>query len=114
MQIVFISALTGRNVTKLYPMIDSLFEKTTMQIPTPKINRLFNDIVSSHPPPTVKRRTLKFFYINQTGTVPPQFRIVSNHPREIPVAYERYLAGAIKKLCNMEGITIKLHFAGKR
>ncbi|HOO44999.1 MAG TPA: ribosome biogenesis GTPase Der, partial [Deltaproteobacteria bacterium] len=90
------------------------FEKTTMQIPTPKINRLFNDIVSAHPPPTVKRRPLKFFYINQTGTVPPQFRIVSNLPGDVPVAYERYLAGAIKKLCKMEGITIKLHFAGKR
>ncbi|MBN2297517.1 MAG: ribosome biogenesis GTPase Der [Deltaproteobacteria bacterium] len=112
-RIVFISALTGKNVGKLYPMIDALFEKTTMQIPTPKINRLFNDIVSAHPPPTVKRRPLKFYYINQVGTVPPQFRIVSNLPKEVPVAYHRYLAGAIKKGCSMDGITIKLHFVGK-
>ncbi|HHO75660.1 MAG TPA: ribosome biogenesis GTPase Der [Deltaproteobacteria bacterium] len=112
-RIVFISALTGKNVGKIYPMIDSLFEKTTMQIPTPKINRIFNNIVSSHPPPTVKRRPLKFFYINQVGTVPPQFRIVSNLPNEVPVAYHRYLLGAIKKGCGMDGITIKLSFAKK-
>jgi len=112
-RIAFISALTGKNVMNLYPMIDSLFEKTTMQIPTPKINRILNDIVSAHPPPTLKRRPLKFFYINQVGIVPPQFRIVSNFPKAVPAAYHRYLLNTIKKRCSMEGITIKIYFAGK-
>ncbi len=113
LRIVFISALTGKNVGKLYPMIDSLFGKTTMNIPTPKINRFFADIVGANPPPALKRKTLKFFYINQVGTVPPEFRIVSNYPREVPVAYHRYLSNSIKKACGLEGIPIKLQFVGK-
>ncbi|HOO39129.1 MAG TPA: ribosome biogenesis GTPase Der [Deltaproteobacteria bacterium] len=112
-KVVFISALTGKNVARLYPMIDSLFEKTTMNIPTAKINRVFADIVSANPPPAVKGRQLKFFYINQTGTVPPQFRVVSNFPKAVPENYHRYLSHALKKACGMEGISIKLFFAGK-
>ncbi len=112
-KVVFISALTGKNVARLYPMIDSLFEKTTMNIPTAKINRIFADIISANPPPAVKGRQLKFFYINQTGTVPPQFRVVSNFPKAVPENYHRYLSHALKKACGMEGISIKLFFAGK-
>ena len=112
-KVVFISALTGKNVARLYPMIDSLFGKTTMNIPTAKINRVFADIVSANPPPAVKGRQLKFFYINQTGTVPPQFRVVSNFPKAVPENYHRYLSHALKKACGMEGISIKLFFAGK-
>jgi GTP-binding protein len=112
-KVVFISALTGKNVAKLYPMIDALFEKTTMNIPTARINRIFADILSKNPPPVVKGRQLKFFYINQVGTVPPQFRIVSNFPKAVPENYHRYLSHALKKACGMEGISIKLQFAGK-
>ena len=112
-KVVFISALTGKNVARLYPMIDSLFGKTTMNIPTAKINRVFADIVSANPPPAVKGRQLKFFYINQTGTVPPQFRVVSNFPKAVPENYHRYLSHALKKACGLEGISIKLFFAGK-
>ena len=87
--------------------------KTTMNIPTAKINRIFADIISANPPPAVKGRQLKFFYINQTGTVPPQFRVVSNFPKAVPENYHRYLSHALKKACGMEGISIKLFFAGK-
>lgn len=112
-KIVFISALTKKNVHKLYPIIDALFAKTTMNIPTAKINRVFADIVSANPPPIVKGRPLKFFYINQVGTVPPAFRIVSNFPKAVPENYHRYLMHALKKACGLDGISIKLKFAGK-
>jgi len=112
-KVVFISALTGKNVARLYPMIDALFEKTTMDIPTAKLNRIFADILSANPPPVVKKRQLKFFYINQVGTVPPKFRIVSNFPKSVPENYHRYLSHALKKACGMEGISIKIQFAGK-
>ena len=112
-KVVFISALTGKNVARLYPMIDALFEKITMNMPTGRINRIFADIISKNPPPIVKGRQLKFFYINQIGTIPPKFRIVSNFPQAVPENYHRYLSNALKKACGMEGISIKIHFAGK-
>lgn len=112
-KMIFLSALTGKNVGKLYPIINALFSKTTMHMPTSKINRILADIVSAHPPPIVKRRPLKFFYINQVGTVPPRFRVVSNFPKAVPDTYNRYLTNAIKKACNMDGISIKLDFVGK-
>lgn len=112
-RVIFLSALTGKNIGKLYPIIDNLFAKTTMHMPTSKINRMLADIVNAHPPPIIKGRPLKFFYINQVGTVPPRFRIVSNFPKAVPDTYNRYLTNAVKKACSMEGISIKLDFVGK-
>ncbi len=112
--IIFTSALTGMNVDKLYPLIDDLFAKITIHIPTGRMNRLLTEIADSHSPPLVKGRALKFYYITQTGIVPPRFQIVTNRPDLVPESYSRYLAHTIKKTCGMEGIPIKLLFVGKK
>jgi GTP-binding protein len=112
--ILFTSALTGMNVEKLYPLIDSLFVKTKTHVTTGRINRVLTEIVDSHNPPLVRNKALKFYYITQTGSVPPRFQIVSNRPDSIPESYIRYLEHSIKKACDIEGVPIKLTFVGKR
>jgi GTPase len=100
-------------VDKLYPLINSLFEKTTTKVATARINRVLADAVEAHTPPLVRNKAMKFYYITQTGTVPPRFQIVSNRPDSVPDAYVRYLEHTIKKACGMEGISIKLMFTGR-
>jgi GTP-binding protein len=112
--ILFTSALTGMNVDKLYPFIDDLFVKSTTHIATSRINRLLSEVTDSHSPPLVKGKALKFYYITQTGIVPPRFQIVTNRPDSVPESYSRYLAHTIKKACGMEGIPIRLAFVGKK
>ncbi|HDP23804.1 MAG TPA: ribosome biogenesis GTPase Der [Deltaproteobacteria bacterium] len=111
--LTFVSALTGSNVSQLYPMIEKLFLKTTHKIPTPQLNRHLARIVDAHSPPLIRGRALRFFYITQVGTVPPRFRVVSNFPKQVPGSYERYFMSSLKKATGLEGIPIKLVFSGK-
>jgi GTP-binding protein len=111
MKTIFLSALTGKNVQKIYATINELFEKTTTEIPTPKINHILGEVVEANAPPSVRGKELKFLYITQVGTIPPRFRITTNTKELIPENYVRYLTNSIKKKCNLEGVPVKLHFA---
>lgn len=109
-RVVFISALTGKNVGKIYPLIDELFAKTTTQVTTGRLNRVLAEVTESYTPPVVKGRQVKFFYANQVGTVPPEFRIVTNFPDSIQPGYHRYLIHSFKKALSLQGVPIKLRF----
>jgi len=113
LKIIFVSALSGKNINKLYPVINELFVKTTTNIATPRINRIIREITQAVPPPAIKGRRIKFYYANQVGVAPPRFRIVTNYPDKVPKNYSRYLSGSIKKHCNIDGIPIKIQFVGK-
>ncbi len=112
-KVLFVSALTGRDVGRIFPIVEDLFAKTTMEAPTPKINRILEAIAKSNLPPIAKGRPLKFYYINQVGTVPPQFRVVTNVPGDIPENYHRFLVNTLKKELSLEGVPIKLRFAAR-
>ncbi|HPW69513.1 MAG TPA: ribosome biogenesis GTPase Der [Deltaproteobacteria bacterium] len=109
-RVVFVSALTGKNVGKIYPLIDELFTKTTIQVATGRLNRVLEDVTESCTPPVVKGRQVKFFYANQVGTAPPEFRIVTNFPDSIQPGYHRYLIHSFKKALSLQGVPIKLRF----
>ncbi|MEN6474069.1 MAG: ribosome biogenesis GTPase Der [Syntrophaceae bacterium] len=111
--ILFTSALTGKQVVKIFALIDTLYAKTTTEVQTAVLNKVLQEATNKMHPPSIKGRRVKLFYINQTGTAPPHFRIVSNHPDFVSESYTRYLSAAIKKGCGLEGIPIKIHFVGK-
>lgn len=111
---VFTSALTGMNVDRLYPLIDSLFLKTTTRVATPRLNRVLTGIVDSQNPPMVGKKPLKFYFILQTGVLPPRFQVSTNRPESIPETYSRYITHSLKKACDMEGIPVKVIFKGRK
>jgi GTPase len=112
--VILASALTGKNVPRLFPLINELYDKTSKEVPTPVLNRHLVNIVEKHQPPVSKNRRIKFYYITQTGTIPPRFRIVTNRPEDIPEAYSRYLIKALKAKCGLDGIPLKIKFASRR
>jgi len=112
--VILLSALTAKNVPGLFPLINNLFDKTSKEIPTPQLNRHLISIVEKHQPPVSKNRRIKFYYITQTGTIPPRFRIVTNRPEDIPEAYSRYLVKALKTECGLDGIPVKIKYASRR
>ncbi|MEA2102071.1 MAG: ribosome biogenesis GTPase Der [Thermodesulfobacteriota bacterium] len=110
LETIFVSALTGHNVNRIFGMIDKLFEKVTMKVPTPRINRILQEIVERNPPPVIRGKRPKFLYVTQTKSIPPTFRIVSSRPKAISHQYSKYLSGAIKKTCGLEGVPVSLYF----
>jgi GTP-binding protein len=112
--VIMVSALTGKNVPRLFSLINELYDKTSREIPTPVLNRNLAHIVEKHQPPVSKNRRIKFYYITQTGIIPPRFRIVTNRPEDIPESYSRYLIKALKSGCGLDGIPVKIKFASRR
>ena len=71
--VVFISALTGQRVDKLFDMIVAVSNQNSMRITTGMLNNILEDATARVQPPTDKGRRLKIYYITQVGVKPPHF-----------------------------------------
>ena len=71
--VVFLSALTGQRVDKLYQVIQDVHEQNTKRITTGALNGVLADATARVQPPTDKGRRLKIYYMTQASTTPPHF-----------------------------------------
>jgi len=104
---VFTSALTGKNVDKILPVIQKVHEEQNKKITTGKLNSVIERLVLKRPPGIKKGIRPKLFYITQTGTTPPTFTIFSNYPKIIHFSYLRYLENNFRDEFGFEGTPIK-------
>ena len=68
--VLFISALTGQRVDKLYDMIAHVYEQNHKRIPTGQLNSILAEATARVQPPTDKGRRLKIYYVTQAGVIP--------------------------------------------
>ena len=106
--IVFISALTGQRVNKLFEVINYVYEQNTMRITTGMLNSILADATARVQPPTDKGRRLKIYYITQTGVKPPHFVIFCNDAKLFHFSYQRYLENQIRSVFSLTGTPIRL------
>ena len=89
--VVFLSALTGQRVDKLYEMINEVARSNAMRVTTGALNSVLADATARVQPPTDKGRRLKIYYMTQAGVKPPHFVIFCNDARLFHFSYQRYL-----------------------
>ena len=106
--IIFISALTGQRINKLFPLINEVNTQNSMRITTSVINEVINEAVAVVQPPTDKGRRLKILYGTQASTKPPTFVIFCNDKQLFHFSYQRYLINCFRKNFGMEGTPIRL------
>ena len=106
--IVFISALTGQRVDRLFDLINYVNDQATLRIKTGVLNSLLADATTRVQPPTDKGRRLKIYYMTQIGVRPPHFVIFCNDARLFHFSYQRYLENQIRSTFGMEGTPIRL------
>ena len=106
--IVFISALTGQRVDRIFELSNYVNEQATMRIKTGVLNSLLADATIRVQPPTDKGRRLKIYYMTQIGVRPPHFVIFCNDARLFHFSYQRYLENQIRDTFGMEGTPIRL------
>jgi GTP-binding protein len=106
--IVFISALTGQRVGRLFELINYVNDQSAMRIPTGTLNSLLGDAVARVQPPTDKGRRLKLYYMTQTGVRPPTFIIFCNDRELFHFSYQRYLENQLRSVFGLEGTPIRL------
>ena len=106
--IIFISALTGQRVEKLFELINYVNDQSTMRITTGMLNNILADATARVQPPTDKGRRLKIYYMTQTGIKPPNFVAFCNDARLFHFSYQRYLENQIRNVFGLEGTPIRM------
>ena len=106
--IIFISALTGQRVPRLFQLIKYVNDQAATRITTGMLNSLLADATARVQPPTDKGRRLKIFYMTQAGTRPPHFVCFCNDAKLFHFSYQRYLENQIRATFGLEGTPIRL------
>ena len=106
--VLFLSALTGSRVDKLYQMIQDVHAQNTMRITTGALNSVLADATARVQPPTDKGRRLKIYYMTQASSKPPHFVIFCNDARLFHFSYQRYLENQIREVFGLKGTPVRI------
>ncbi len=105
-----ISALTGRGVKRIFPMIDLVFEHFSARANTGRVNQILQRAMAQRTPPIHKGHHVKLYYGTQIRTRPPTFLIFANYPDYIPNQYKRFLVNQFRQQMEIENAPIRLVF----
>lgn len=107
--IIFVSALTGQRVDKIFPLINSVNEQNARRITTGMLNDVMNEAVTMVQPPSDKGRRLKIYYATQVSTRPPTFAVFCNSAKLFHFSYQRYIENQIRKnFGGLEGTPVRI------
>ena len=106
--VVFLSALTGARVDKIFQTIQDVHTQNTTRITTGALNSVLADATARVQPPTDKGRRLKIYYMTQAGTKPPHFVIFCNDARLFHFSYQRYLENQIREVFGLKGTPVRI------
>ena len=106
-EIMYVSAMTGQRLNKLYDMIDMVIENQTLRVATGVLNEIMAEAVAMQQPPSDKGKRLKLYYITQVAVKPPSFVIFVNDKQLMHFSYTRYLENKIREAFGFRGTSLK-------
>jgi GTPase len=111
--LIFTSALTGQNVSKLYDLILEIDANRRQRFKTPELNRWLKNAIAQHPPAGLKSREPKLNYIVQEDNVFPNFKVFGAHTGFLHWSYKRYLERRFREQWPLAGTPLKFWFIEK-
>lgn len=106
--IISVSALDGKRIHKIYPLILKVYQNFTKKIKTSHLNEVINEATLTHPLPHEKGKLVKIYYSVQFDIKPPKIALVMNRPKALHFSYKRYLMNKIRDSFDLEGTPIVL------
>lgn len=106
-EIIFISAVTGQRLNRIYETVDLVLENQTLRIATGVLNEILAEAVAMQQPPADKGKRLKIFYMTQVGVKPPTFVMFVNEKKLTHFSYTRYLENKIREAFGFKGTPIR-------
>jgi GTP-binding protein len=101
-EVIRISALTGRNVHRLLPILHDAISTYSKRVPTRRVNEVVALAQSAQPAPHGAR----ILYATQGATDPPTFTLFAN--KELPTTYVRYIERKLREAFELGATPIKL------
>lgn len=107
--ILFVSAVTGQRVDKLFPLINSVNDQNCFRATTGMLNTVIEEAITLVQPPSDKGRRLKIYYATQASTRPPTFVVFCNSAKLFHFSYQRYIENQIRKnFGGLEGTPVRI------
>src|SRR5665213_3359260 len=112
--LIFTSAVSGQNVTKIFDLALEIDTERHKRISTSALNKWLRQAVDAHPPAGLKNRSPKLNYmVQETDNPTPAFKIFGSHTRYVHWSYRRYLETRMRKAYGYEGTPVQLWFIEK-
>ena len=112
---LFISALTGQRVERIFPLAALAVEQHRRRVSTSVVNEVLQEALSWRTPPTTRGgRQGKVYYGTQVAVRPPSFTLFVNDPKLFGDTYRRYVERQIREGLGFEGSPLRLFWRGKQ
>lgn len=108
---LFISALTGQRVHKLYELINVVSQNCTRRVQTGVLNEVLTDALAVAPPPAERGKPLRIYYMTQVSVKPPTFVMFVNDKDILHFSYRRYIENQLRDAFGFHGTP--LHFIAR-
>ena len=106
-EMVFISAVTGQRMNKMFELIDMVRENQTLRVATGVLNEIMTEAVAMQQPPSDKGKRLRLYYMTQVAVKPPTFVIFVNDKELMHFSYVRYLENKIRESFGFRGTALR-------
>lgn len=106
-EMLFISAVTGQRLNKLFDLIDVVIQNQTLRVATGVLNEIMAEAVALQQPPSDKGKRLKLYYMTQVAVKPPTFVIFVNDKELMHFSYTRYIENKVREAFGFKGTSLK-------
>jgi len=103
-----ISALTGQRVTKIFQLVNTVYDQYQRRIGTGLLNRIFERAIEKNEPSLHRGTRIKFYYAVQISTKPPTIVYFVNYPQAVHFSYKRYLINQLREGAGLDRTPIRL------
>lgn len=108
--LIFTSAITGQNVTKIFEIAAEIDARRQQQFKTSDLNRLLQECIANHPPAGLKNTHPRLRYMVQTDTAPPWLVVFGSHMQFLHWGYKRYLEHMVREKYDLVGTPVMFSF----
>ncbi len=113
-EMIFISALTGQRLPRLFDLIDTVIENRALRIQTGVLNEILTESMAMKQPPSDKGKRLRIYYITQVSVKPPTFVMFINNKELTHFSYTRYLENQIRNTFGFRGTPIRFIYRERK
>lgn len=105
---ITVSNMTRQRLFKTFDLVDLVSAEAEKRIPTPELNRFFEELRSHETAGAQKGKQAKILYGTQTGVKPAVFVLFVNQKRLFHFSYLRFIENRLRERFGFHGVPIKL------
>lgn len=111
---LFMSATTGRNVEKIFELVQQVTDDSQKRITTHQLNKFIGGCIQRNHPPMIQGKRLRIYYMAQVGVKPPTFVLFVNYPNLMTDTYLKYIYNQFREEYGFAGLPINIYLRGKK